>query len=797
MVIELSAGKLKKICDKENLGCVSTTEVESLEAIIGQERALRALNFGLGIKNKGFNIFVAGAPGTGRTTAVKKFLEKEASDKLPSPDWCYVNNFRDNFHPKALGLPAGKARSFQAEMKKMIEQVVQEIRRSFESEEYADNRSLTLSVFQKNKEEILKKISKSAYEQGFAIQASPMGVMTIPLKNGKPLSEEEFVGLDPQTKQEISAKQKELQGELETAFRQSREQDKMALEAVLKLDREVARYAVRHLIEDVKGKFADLSEVQLFLDEVQEDILEHHSELRKEENVKETEFPNKAAGKSFDLRRYEVNVLVDNSELKGAPVILEVNPTYGNLIGQIEFEAQFGALVTDFSLVRGGALLQANGGYLVLPVEDLLRSPFAWEGLKRALANEEVVIEDAGERTNFMTTKSLRPAAIPLNVKVILIGAPQTYNLLRAYDENFGELFKVKADFDIVMERSQENLQDYIAFVSSVCKNEKLHDLDNTALAKFVEHGSRLAGNQEKLSTNFGLLSDVIREANYYALLEGAVLVSSTHIKQAIEEQYYRSNLIQERIREMIENETVLIDVQGEKTGQVNGLSVIGLGDISFGQPNRITASVGMGREGVVNIEREAQLSGPLHTKGVLILSGYLLEQYAQNKPLNLSARVVFEQSYSGVDGDSASSTELYALLSALSGAPIHQGIAVTGSVNQKGEVQAIGGVNEKIEGYFEICKVKGLTGQQGVMIPHSNIPNLMLKDEVIEAVQQGEFHIWPVKTIDEGLEILTGQKAGKRDPAGKFETDSLHDRVNQRLEHFAEQMADYGSLNA
>jgi lon-related putative ATP-dependent protease len=562
------------------------------------------------------------------------------------------------------------------------------------------------------------------------------------------------------------------------------------------MDRDVASYALSHPIEDLREKYHDLPEVVAHLDEVRDDILENLDQFRTEPSEAEADPPalpfRRSDAQELLARRYEANLVVDRVGAQGAPVVIELNPTYSNLFGRIEQEAQFGALVTDFSLIRGESLHRANGGYLVLPVEDLLRNPFAWEGLKRALENREILIEDAASQVGFITTKSLKPQPIPLRVKVILIGRPDLYQLLRAYDERFSELFKVKADFDSRMDRTEASIQDYAAFVCTVCEAEGLKHLDDGALAKVVEHGSRLVEDQEKLSTRFGEISDVIREASYYATAEDAPLVSAAHVQRAIEERFYRSNLIQERIQEMVKRGSILIDVTGQKVGQVNGLSVLGLGDISFGQPSRITASIALGRDGVMDIELEAEMGGPIHTKGVLILSGYLAEQYARNRPLSLSARLVFEQSYSGVDGDSASSTELYAILSSLADLPIKQGIAVTGSVNQKGEVQAIGGVNEKIEGFFEVCKAGGLTGKQGVMIPSSNVPNLMLKEEVVEAVRQGKFHVWPVRTIDEGIEILTGVPAGKRQADGTFETGTVHYLADRRLEELAETMCKF-----
>jgi lon-related putative ATP-dependent protease len=471
---------------------------------------------------------------------------------------------------------------------------------------------------------------------------------------------------------------------------------------------------------------------------------------------------------------------------------MEQNPLYQNLFGRIEKEAQFGVLTTDFTMIRGGSLHNANGGYLVLPVEDLLRNLISYISLKRALMNRCIRIEEAGERMGFITTKGLRPEEIPLNVKVILIGQPTLYQQLFALDVDFRELFKVKADFDITMDRTDENMRKYAAFICTFCIKDKLKHLDTSGVAKAIEYGSRLAADQEKLSTRFAEVADVIREANFYATQDDSTYISNQHIKKAIEEKTYRSNLIQKRIQEMIQRGILLIDTEDSAVGQVNGLSVMSLGNFAFGAPSRVTASIGLGRGGIIDIQREARLGGPIHTKGVMILSGYLTDKYAQDKPLCLTTRLVFEQSYGMVDGDSASSTELYAILSALSGIPLTQSLAVTGSVNQKGEVQAIGGVNEKIEGFFEVCKAKGFTGKQGVLIPASNVQNLMLKEEVVEAAQKGKFHIYPIQTINQGMEVLTGERAGKRQPDGTFEEGTINYFVDKRLRTMAERLKDF-----
>jgi lon-related putative ATP-dependent protease len=792
MMSELSVEKLRRVCDPAKLSCQSSAEMEVLETIIGQERAVRALQFGLGIQEKGFNIYVSGMPGTGRTTAVERFLEDVARDKPVPWDWCYVNSLRDLYRPEALSLPPGKALVFQADMKRLVEEVQREIRRAFESDEYNAHREERVRSFQQQRDDLIAAVNDQAEREGFVIQASPVGLLTIPVRDGNPLTEEEFAALSTAEKEEISQKRSKLQAALEAALRQARTIERGAGEELEKLDHEVALYAIRPLVEDIKKKYPDLPKVLLYLERFQADVLENLSQF-KDQQAEKQEAPVPMFGRRRpNLAKYDVNVIVDNSALKGAPVIIELNPTYNNLFGRIEQEAQFGALVTDFTMIRGGALHQANGGYLVMHVEDLLRNPFAWESLKRALENQEIAIEDIAERLGMIATKSLRPEPIPLRVKVILIGRPDIYQLLRAYDEDVSELFKVRADFDTRMPRDEENANAYAAFVCTVCEEGKLAHLDSSALAKMIEYGSRMAEDQTKLSTRFGELADVIREASYYAAQEGVQFATGAHVKRAIEERFYRSSLVQERIREMIERGSIMIDVEGACVGQVNGLSVVGLGDIAFGQPSRITVSLGLGREGVMDIEREAKLGGPIHTKGVLILSGFLAEKFAQDKPLSLSARVVFEQSYGGVEGDSASSTELYAILSSLSGLPIQQGIAVTGSVNQKGHVQAIGGVNEKIEGFFAVCQAKGLSGTQGVMIPASNVQNLMLKEEVVEAVREGRFRIWAVETIDQGIEILTGVKGGERREDGTYEEGTVNARVEARLKELAEAMRSF-----
>ncbi len=794
MIEELPADRLYHRCDPASIPVESSQSSGRLKAIIGQERAVKAMKFGLGIQSKGFNLYVSGLPGTGRSTAIKQFLEEIAATQPTPPDWCYVNNFADPTRPNAILLPPGRAIEFQKDMENLVREAVREIRSAFESDQYAALKEETLRGFQQQKQSLLENIHQYARQEGFLIQPTPVGLLTIPVVDGKPLEEAEFMRLPPDQKEEIILRQKKVQEGLESALRQARNIDRAAAEALQQLDQRVASFAMQRIIEELKEKYHTVAEVNDFIDQVQKDMLENLALLRGDgEGEEESQSPPLTRrSRQTPLRKYSVNVLVDNSNLGGAPVMVEMNPTLPNLFGKIEQEAQFGALVTDFTLIRQGALHRANGGYLVLPFHQLLANPFAWESLKRALENQEIVVEEIGERIGF-ATRSLRPEPIPLTVKVILIGTPALFLLAQELDDQFAELFKVKADFDTVMERDDQRIADYLAFVATLCENEGLLHLDREALARFVEIGSRLAEDQRKLSVRFRELSDILREASYYAQQDSSTRVQVQHLEKALVEQRLRSNLIQERIYEMIQRGLLKIDVSGWEVGQVNGLSVVSLGDYSFGQPNRITVSVGLGREGLIDIEREAKLGGPIHTKGVLILGGYLSEKFAYDKPLSLAARLVFEQSYSGVEGDSASSAELYALLSALAEVPLRQGIAVTGSINQKGEIQAIGGVNEKIEGFFDVCQALGLDGNQGVIIPASNVQNLMLKESVRLAVQQGKFHIWAVNTVEEGIEILSGLPAGKRRADGRYEEDSIFARVDARLRIMAEQIEKFG----
>jgi lon-related putative ATP-dependent protease len=788
-------------CPPGKVECKTSEELSPLEGIVGQDRALKALIFGVEMKGKGFNIFAAGPPVTGKRPATRSYLEKIAKTKPTPPDWCYVNNFQNPYEPKALKLPAGKAKTFQKDLKNLIDQVKRAVPAALQSEEFV---ARTNSITKKSVEErdkILNELNDEAKESSYAVRMNQLGIGIVPIRAGKPLSQEEFDALPPSVKKKFEQSRETVRNALDKAGKQVNELEAKTLDELKKLRDDTVHYAMGGLISTLTSRYQGQPDVIQYLDDMRDDILENTElfTLSGTERKKDDDAPPSLTESGLpDLlfRRYQVNVIVDNSELKGAPVIAEDNPTVTNLLGRIENEAKFGTLSTDFTLIKGGSIHKANGGFLILGARELLTSQLSYEGLKRALQSGNIAIEETGQRLGVASTKSLTPQPIPLNVKIVLAGDHQIYQALYVADPDFGLLFKVKAHFDDTIDRNDENMKTYGKFVHTLCEKENLNHLEAAAIAKVVEYGSRLAEDQTKLSTKFPEIADLVREANLYASQDDSKYIKDTHILKALQEKIYRSNLLDEKTKEMIERGVILIDTSGTRIGQVNGLSVISLGDFDFGQPSRITVSVGLGREGVIDIERQAKLGGQIHTKGVLIISGYLENKYARDKPLSVSCRLVFEQSYGGVDGDSASSTELYAILSALGDLPIKQSFAVTGSVNQKGEVQAIGGVNEKIEGFYHTCKAKGLKGDEGVLIPRSNVQHLMLSEEVVEAVKEGRFHIYPVGTIDEGIEILTGLKAGVLKNDGNYEADTVHFRVNRRLSEMAEEITKFGEFS-
>jgi len=795
MVEELSYKEARGTLDGLEFECASTEDLVPLTEIIGQDRAVRALEFGLKIENKGFNIYISGMPGTGRRTHIVPYLEEYAKSRPVPNDWCYVNNFNDPNSPNALRLPAGRGAEFRKDMENFVSEMKKVLSVAFESDEYSRRRGDTLKTIEAEREGVTTKVNTIAGDAGFLLQRTPIGLMLIPIVNGRPVNEQEFTQLPADLQKQIDERRNDLQGELRGSLKEFRDIERKMNDAVRELNRSVATFALEPMSSVLKEKFSTCEEVVSYLDEVEENILDNLQTIlgggRQKQQQPQMPFQMPGARKD-PTEMYHVNLVVDNSGLKGAPVVMEQNPTFPRLFGAIEKEARFGALVTNYTMIRGGSVHRANGGFLMVPVEGLFSNPVIYETLKRAISNEKLEIEEQTARIGFMLTGTLNPEPIPFNAKVIILGDPQVYQVLYQRDRDFKELFKVKADFDTTMEKNEENINQYAQFICTLCHKDNLSHLDSDGVAAVIEYSSRLAADQSKLSTQFASVSDIIREANFYAQEEGAKLIGRDHINKALEERVYRSNLIEKKIEEMIARDVIKIDTEGEKVGQVNGLAVLSLGDYGFGKPSRITASIGVGRKGIIDIERESQMGGQTHTKGVLILSGYLNSKYAKEKPLSLTARLAFEQSYSGVDGDSASSTELYAMLSALSGKPIKQYVAVTGSVNQKGEVQAIGGVNEKVEGFYEVCKAKGMTGMEGCMIPQSNVRNLMLKEEVVEAIKEGRFHVWPVKTIEEGIEVLTDVPAGEPDPDGTYPEGTINRIVQERLDEMAELIKEY-----
>lgn len=792
MDYEVPVEKLRNVCNPQQFDFAATDAVQPLVGIVGQKRALRALQFGLNMENEGFNIYVSGWPGTGRTSAVLSFLGEVAKGRPTPPDWCYVNNFVDPYYPKAIRLPPGQARQFNLDVDALLSEIRGGISLAFESEQYSQKREAIVAALDEQRRAIFEAAERAAQQKGFVLQASPSGLALVPLQDGRAMTQEEFASLPEEQQKEIVGQRTAVESEVGTAMKQTRIVEKQAEEQLQELEQEVALSAIHPPIEGLKDKYQASADVLSYLTAVQDSVRDNLRVFRHQEEKPAT--PESEIGKAAFWRQYEVNVMVDNSEVHGAPVLLELNVTYNNLFGRIEREAEFGALVTDFTMLKAGALHRANGGYVVLPVEGLLANPPAWDGLKRALRSQQIDIEDVAERAGAMPVKSVRPEPIPLKLKVILIGDPSSYYYLYHTDPDLEELFKVKAHFDVRMERNAENVHAYAAFFSALCRKEGLRSLQRDAAARLVEYGSLLAEDQEQLSTHFGRIADVVREANLYAGQDGAAHITRQHVQKAIDERVYRSDMLQQRMRDEMLKGALLIDTETTVVGQVNGLSVVGRGDYEFGYPTRITATVGQGRDGVLNIDREADLDGPVHTKGVLTLSGYLTRQYAQDKPLTLSAHLTFEQSYDEVEGDSASSSELYALLSALGDLPIQQGIAVTGSVNQYGQVQAVGAVNQKVEGFFDLCKVRGLTGQQGVVIPSSNVRNLMLKEEIVAAAQAGMFHVYAVENVDQGIEILTGVTAGVRAADGKYCPGTVHAKVDARLRALVKGIEKFGT---
>jgi lon-related putative ATP-dependent protease len=774
---KLPIEKLYKKCNIDNFNFKTTAEVIPLDDIIGQDRAVKAMNFGLRVKSKGYNIYMAGLTGTGKTSYAKSIVKKIAAEGHTPDDWCYVYNFSQPDYPRAISLPAGYGEKFVEEMDNMIEEFREEIPKTLDSEEFENKKREIGQNYQNQSNKMLQELDKWAKEKEFTIQRTSKGVYLVPIIDGEPADQQKLNSLPEEEAEEIQNKLPEVQKEFDKVLRKIRNLEKQTFEEMEALEKEFVLSVVEPEIEKLKCKYETNNKIKDYLDSVKEDIIDNLHILKKteEDNNPLNSFLPVDKHEEF-FKRYKVNLFVNNSNTKGAPVIIESNPTYYNLFGKIEGKPQFATITMDFTDIKSGAIHQANGGFLIVYALDILKEPFAWDALKRTLQNEESNIENIGEQFKLYPTETIKPEPIPIKLKVILIGSTQIQQLLHHYDEDFRKLFKIKAQFDVEMEMSEENINKYAAFIASICKREKLPHFDRSGVASVVEFSSRLAGDQEKLSTRFNEVAEIIYESCAWATLQNSSIVTAKHVQHAIKEKEFRSNLLEEKIQEMIETGEILVDTEGKVIGQVNGLSVYELGDYSFGRPSRITARTFLGESGVVNIEREAKLSGKIHDKGILILSGYLGGKYAKDTPLTVAASICFEQNYSGVDGDSASCAELAALLSSIGEIPIKQGIAITGSLNQKGEVQPIGGVNEKITGFYEVCKVKGFTGEQGVIIPEQNVRNLMLKQEIVAAVNDNKFTIYSVKNIDEALELLTGMPASE-----------IHQRVQEKLNEMYE----------
>jgi lon-related putative ATP-dependent protease len=796
----LTPGQLYTVCDLKDLDAPTTGDGTDTSASLGQQRAMEAIRFGVGIKREGYNIFAHGAPGTGKHALVRLHLE-ETSATMPAPnDWCYVNNFQEQHKPKALGLPAGRGCALRADMEKLIEELRSAIPAAFESEDYQARIQALQTQYSERHEAAFNELQERAKEKNVALIRTPAGLALAPTSKGEVVSPEAFRQWPDETQEKIRKDIETLEKELQEILQKLPQWEKEQREELRTLNQEVTGRAVAHLIEALAGKYDDLPDVLEYVEEVRTDLLENSEDFQTTEPQSPQEMMTIAMSggpRKPTFRRYQVNVIVDNGMAKGAPIVYEDLPTHANVIGRIEQMAQFGALMTDFNLIKPGALHKANGGFLLIDARKIFMQPIIWEEIKRALFSREIRIQGLTEALGFANTVTLQPEPIPLDVKIVLTGDSRLYYLLSQLDPEFEDLFKVAADFDDQVSRNDGNAARYAQLISEIAEREDLRPLDTTAMARVIEHAARLAADSERLTLRMRSISDLLYEAEYWANQNGNGKISAEDVQRAIDAQIHRADRIRERSQEQILRETMLIDTTGEAVGQVNGLSVLQLGNFAFGKPSRITAQVRLGRGEVLDIEREIEMGGPLHSKGVLILSGFLGARFARQHPLALSASLVFEQSYGGVDGDSASSTELYALLSALSGFPIRQSLAVTGSVNQHGRVQAIGGANEKIEGFFDICAARGLTGDQGVLIPASNVKHLMLRQDVVDAAGTGQFHIYPIETIDQGIELLTGVPAGDADKGGNFPPDTVNGRVQATLATFAERARAFAAGSA
>jgi len=788
---KLTVNQLCSGCSLDDLNFESTEELIPLQGVIGQDRASRALDFGLSMKKRGYNIYVSGNWGSGRNSYVRLITEEKAIKRDAPKDWIYVNNFKNAHNPLAISVETGTAKEFIKQVEKIINFLRKEIEDVFNSKDYENAKAGLIQEYNVNNQAIINELNDIGAQYGFKFSQTEKGLVSIPLKNGEPMSEEEYREISDGEYEVLRGNSNKLSIETVDLFNKLRFEEEELRRKIKNLEERMGRRIVSFQFMNLREKHKDNSVVKDYIDALIEDIVEHVEHFRGEE---EQEQPNPLAmfqmkdTESF-FNRYKMNLFIDNCEVDHAPIVFASNPTYYNLLGSIEYRNELGVMKTDFTQIKPGLLHEANGGYLIILAKDILSIPYAWKGLKRALLDREISIESIGAQTGAVVSTTLKPQAIPLDVKIIVIGDPYAYHMLYSYDEEFRKLFKVMADFDVEMDRNRENISKMSRFIAKHCEKDDLKHFDQKAVGKLIEYSSRLADDQNKLSAHLNKLVDVLYEADRWAEVYNSRLVKAEHVVKALEENKYRSNKYEEKVFEMFKEGTYLIDVDGYKVGEINGLAVTGSGQYGFGKPSKITVSTYKGRSGFVNIEREARQSGSHHDKGVMILTGFIGDRFAKDKPLALTANIVFEQSYSMIDGDSASSTELYAILSSLSGVAINQSIAVTGSVNQRGDIQPIGGVNEKIEGFYKVCKIKGLNGQQGVMIPHQNVKNLMLCNEVKEAVEKGDFHIYAIEHIEQGIEILTGVEAGEVNKRGNYPRGSVFYKVDKRLKELGKPM--------
>jgi lon-related putative ATP-dependent protease len=784
--LELKPSELRRVCNPSLFNFKDTSELIPLDRVIGQERAVQAIEFGLNMRSPGYNIFVTGAEGTGKSTIVRDLATRFAKTQPVPDDWCLVNNFRDEFRPRAIALPPGRGPSFAKKIGRLINDLKREIPRAFETEAYLKKLADIKSRFNARQQAIFQKIERIAAERNLRIDSSQREFPVLPIVDGKILAAEDYQKLPADVKADIDARVGQVQTEIEKSGRKIERLNQNLHADIERLMDEGVLALAKKKLEPIREDFKDRRGVMDYLEELQADIVENFNLFMPAEKSEPPVAGECPQPPRAPFQKYQVNIMAHRDVTKGAPVIIETNPTYFNVFGRIEKRAYMGAVNTDFTLVVAGSLLNANGGYLVMEIEPLLMHPYVWESLKRALQTKSLTIEDLAEESAFGTT-SLRPEPIPLEVKAILMGSYEAFEILQNYDSKFNKIFKVRADFDQEVTRTRETEQLYARFIARVCREEQLLPFNPRGVAAIVEFGEKYVSDQNKLSIRFGPLLGVLKEADYWARSQKAKVISERHVVRAFQEHRFRYSLYEQKVHESYRDGSIIIDVTGAVVGQINGLAVYQIGEYSFGRPVRITAEAFMGKAGVVNIEREADLSGSTHDKGVLILSGYLGRVFAQHHALSLAISITFEQSYSDIDGDSASATELYAILSSLSGIPIKQGIAVTGSVNQKGQIQAIGSVNQKIEGFFEVCREKGLTGEQGVIIPAANAQNLMLRKDVIDAVRKKQFHIYRASAVEEGIEILTGVRAGTPNAKGLYPRGTVFGEVQEKLRIYIE----------